>query len=118
MALSPSGPWLPPPVDTFDGRAFYAAKTTAGGSSASDSERRFLFGWNPTRQDETDAGAWQWGGNLIVHELWQQTNGTLAVREPESVTAAHDYPQPVTLTPALGECDVEGDSCDSCQCWC
>lgn len=43
MSQSLNGPWLSPPNDTFDGRAFYAAKT------ASDGTRRFIFGWNPTR---------------------------------------------------------------------
>ena len=52
MSRSPSGPWITPPVDSFDGRAFYAAKT------ASDNKgHRFLFGWNPTRLGETDQGA-------------------------------------------------------------
>lgn len=81
MARSLGGPWLTPRRDTFDGRAYYAAK------SASDGERRFLFGWNPTRQGEKDDGPWQWGGNLVVHELVQQPDGMLAVRIPEAVAA-------------------------------
>jgi beta-fructofuranosidase len=43
MSRSIEGPWRAPAVDTFDGRAFYAAK------SATDGRRRYLFGWNPTR---------------------------------------------------------------------
>ena len=108
MARSLSGPWLTPADDTFDGRAFYAAKT------AGDGERRFLFGWNPTRQGETDTGAWQWGGNLVVHELRQQLDGTLAVSQPESVAEAYGgrrggWSFAPTLIPATGDCDVEGD---------
>jgi beta-fructofuranosidase len=103
MARSLSGPWLTPAVDTFDGRAFYAAK------SASDGERRYLFGWNPTRQGDTDSGAWQWGANLVVHELRQQIDGALTVSQPESVAAAYDIPAAMVFTPAFGECDVEGD---------
>ena len=82
MARSLSGPWLTPDDDVFDGRAFYAAKT------ASDGQRRFIFGWNPTRQGETDTGGWQWGGNLVTHEIIQNADGTLAVRPPDTVSAA------------------------------
>jgi beta-fructofuranosidase len=89
MARSPSGPWLTPTVDTFDGRAFYAAKT------ASDGERRFLFGWNPTRVHEKDDQSWQWGGNLVVHEVIQNPDGSLGVRVPETVARSFASPSPV-----------------------
>jgi beta-fructofuranosidase len=79
MARSLEGPWLTPAIDSFDGRALYAAKTAAG------EKDRYLFGWNPTRQGNTDTGAWQWGGNLVVHQLAQREDGTLAVKVPETV---------------------------------
>lgn len=71
MAKSPQGPWITPYDDQFDGRAFYAAK-----SAASDTER-VLFGWVPTKEGETDAGMWQWGGNLMSHGLHQRSDGEL-----------------------------------------
>ncbi len=89
MARALSGPWHTPADDVFDGRAFYAAKT------ASDGQRRFLFGWNPTRQGETDTGAWQWGGNLVTHEIVQNEDGTLSVRPPAPVSAAFSRRTPV-----------------------
>ena len=79
MARTHTGPWLAPTVDTFDGRAFYTAK------SASDGVRRYIFGWNPTREGASDTGAWQWGGNLVVHELAQKANGELEVRFPSEL---------------------------------
>ena len=82
MARSLKGPWLTPREDTFDGRAFYAAKT------ATDGERRFLFGWNPTRTDSKDDGSWNWGGNLVVHEVHQEPDGSLAVRVPDTLNHA------------------------------
>ncbi len=91
MARSLAGPWLAPDADSFDGRAFYAAKT------AGDGKQRYLFGWNPTRTGESDSGGWQWGGNLAVHEVWQRPEGTLAVRLPESVRAAFAAPQPLQV---------------------
>ncbi|MGQ9682417.1 MAG: glycoside hydrolase family 32 protein, partial [Anaerolineae bacterium] len=104
MSRSLGGPWLTPKDDAFDGRAYYAAKT------ASDGERRYLFGWNPTREGESDEGHWQWGGNLVVHEICQRPDGTLAVRVPESVERAFGMPVPVQFTPAFGECRVAGNA--------
>jgi beta-fructofuranosidase len=82
MSRALSGPWLIPERDDFDGHAFYAAKT------ASDGNRRFIFGWNPTRKDSKDNGTWDWGGNLVVHEINQEKNGELAVRVPQTVSNA------------------------------
>lgn len=97
MAKSLAGPWLTPDDDQFDGRAFYAAK------SAADSDgRRFLFGWNPTRVGEKDDGGWQWGGNLVVHELRQQPDGALASYLPETVARAFGRPVPLTLSEQVG----------------
>ena len=79
MSRSLQGPWLAPENDTFDNRSFYAAKTW------SDGQRRYAFGWNPTREGENDNGTWQWGGNLVVHEVVQQPDGSLTVRAPDSV---------------------------------
>ncbi len=98
MAHSLAGPWLTPPMDTFDGRAFYAAKT------ASDGVHRYLFGWNPTREGETDTGAWQWGGALVVHEIHQQADGTLVVQEPGPRQAGFGDAMPVSLHAVIGSC--------------
>lgn len=86
MARSLKGPWLAPANDTFDGRAHYAAKT------ASDGKRRYLFGWLSTRDQNKDYRNWNWGGNLVVHELWQGPDGTLRVRVPSSVNSAFGTP--------------------------
>lgn len=79
MSRSPYGPWTTPKINTFDGHAFYAAK------SVSDCRRRILFGWNPIKDREEDFSPWQWGGNIIAHELVQQRDGTLLVKCPEEV---------------------------------
>jgi beta-fructofuranosidase len=79
MAKSLSGPWLSPRDDVFETRAFYAAK------SASDGRKRYLFGWVPTRIDNSDAKPHMWGGAMAVHELYQRADGTLGVREPDSL---------------------------------
>jgi beta-fructofuranosidase len=105
MSRSLKGPWLAPENDSFDGRALYAAKT------ASDGHRRFAFGWNPTRYDKIDylrsnvdsgfvpckpypsnielgPSGWDWGGNLVVHELVQEPDGALSVKVPDTVNDA------------------------------
>lgn len=77
MAKIPNGPWITPKVDTFDGHAYYAAKST------SDGARRILFGWNPIKNHEKDEEFWQWGGTIIPHEIVQENDGTLWVKCPE-----------------------------------
>lgn len=77
MSRSLKGPWMIPQNDTFDGRAFYAAKTAKG------KEKRYLFGWIPTKLGENDFGKWEWAGNMAVHELVQNQDGTLSVKFPD-----------------------------------
>lgn len=104
MARDMKGPWLCPPDDCFDGRALYAAKT------ASDGRRRFLFGWNPTRSDGKDYSSWNWGGNLVVHQVMQEPDGTLSVRPPETVDRAFAQPKPVVFRPGLGAATIQGNT--------
>jgi beta-fructofuranosidase len=100
MTRSLEGPWLCPANDTFDGRAYYAAKT------AGDGQQRFVFGWLPTREGETDAGRWQWGGELVVHELAQQPDGTLTVHPPDPVWGAFARPLALAPQPMLGSWEI------------
>ena len=96
MSRSLSGPWLTPGDDNFDGRAFYAAKT------ASDGRRRFIFGWDPTRLDRKDYCRWDWGGNLVVHELSQERDGALSVKVPDTVDHAFGRQLLFKFTPGVG----------------
>jgi beta-fructofuranosidase len=104
MGRSLQGPWQAPENDSFDGRAYYAAK------SASDGRRRFLFGWNATRQEERDDGPWQWGGSLVVHEIVQEPDGSLSVTAPESINRVFAQPVPLRLEPALGSAEIGGNA--------
>lgn len=107
MSRSLNGPWITPEVDTFDTRAFYAAKT------GTDGHRRLVYGWNPTRElddhnfdpqdhDGLDVNGWDWGGNLVVHELSQEADGTLRVAPLPEVLGAFSYEQPVCPEPLCG----------------
>ena len=83
MAKNLGDEWIAPPTDTFDARSFYAAKTV------SDGEKRYVIGWNPTRENDEDYKPWQWGGTIIVHELVQNEDGTLSVKCPETVDSLY-----------------------------
>lgn len=102
MSDTLSGPWLAPTDDTFDDRAFYAAKT------ASDGERRFVFGWLPTREGEQDEGAWQWGGDMVVHELKPATEG-IAVVEPREIAAQFSRSVCLDFRPVSGSWQTQND---------
>ncbi|HEX5151065.1 MAG TPA: family 43 glycosylhydrolase [Parafilimonas sp.] len=104
MSRSLGGPWITPQRDDFDGHAFYAAKT------ASDGNKRFIFGWNPTRSDEKDNGNWNWGGNLVVHEVQQQSNGELTVRAPQTVSDAFANKSNYSFANNIGNVKVENGS--------
>ncbi len=82
MSDSIHGPWTAPIEDTFDGRAFYAAKT------AEKDGKRWAFAWVPTRRGATDFGQYEWGGTLIIHQLRQQADGRLTVSAPAAVAEA------------------------------
>ncbi|WP_181308009.1 glycoside hydrolase family 32 protein [Rufibacter sp. XAAS-G3-1] len=91
MATSSEGPWTKPAQDMLDGQHFYAAKT------ASDGDKRYLFGWTARRNPENDSGNKEWGGNMVTHELTQAADGTLGVKPPDAVNRL--FTKEVTLQP-------------------
>ena len=74
MSKSLFGPWKAPADDCVDGRCFYAARTVAV------EEKRIIFGWNPTREQDDDLRMWIWGGNAVQHEIYQRKDGTLGAK--------------------------------------
>ena len=105
ISESLQGPWLAPVNDTFDGRAFYAAKT------AGDGQRRFAFGWNPTREGETDGGSWQWGGAMVVHEIGELKSDGFRVSALPELEAAFTQPEELDFRPYFGEWQADESSC-------
>ena len=77
MATDSKGPFTKPEKDHFDGNGFYA------GRMEKDDENLYMFGWTPTKVRYSDNEDYDWGGNLVVHQLMQKDNGEL-------------YPVPVT----------------------
>ena len=71
MASSPYGPWETPDNDLLDGRYYYAAKTETDGNN------RYIFGWTARKFPENDNGNKEFGGNMVVHEITQNSDRTL-----------------------------------------
>lgn len=85
MAKNPEGPWMIPEDDVFDTRADYAIKT------ASDGKRRFAFGWIASKKGNTDFGPWEWGGNMVFHEIMQDKNtGRLTICPTDGMAQYYD----------------------------
>lgn len=78
MADSMFGPFTRLSDASLDSHVFYAAKTVQDGANT------YLAGW--IRQKNSNIG-WQyvWGGNLQVHQLLQNPDGSLSVALPPSV---------------------------------
>ena len=120
MSRSLNGPWLRPANDAFDARAFYAAKT------GTDGQRRYIYGWNPTRGRNTwgfdpdprheglDYATYDWGGSMVVHEVWQHEDGTLGVRPIPALKEALTVPSRVEWQPLNGDWTV-GDGAVSVE---
>lgn len=121
MSRSPQGPWIRPSVDTFDGRAFYAAKTMW------DGKNRYLYGWNPTRGEnywgfdpEKDYGrdykTYNWGGSIVAHRLHQHEDGTLGAGPSEGLESAFSKFETPEIRALTGEWKKTEDKviCDSC----
>jgi len=105
MSRSPFGPWTVPLRDSIDGRALYAAK------SVEHRGARYFAGWIPTREGEVDDGAWQWAGDLAVHEAVQSFDGTLDFRMPAALRASFDQHSVPAFRPVLGNWSVSEDTC-------
>lgn len=91
VSRSPHGPWRAPAVDTLDGRAYYAAK------SADLNGRRVFIGWIPTKEGDTDDGAWQWAGTMSILEAVQHRDGALGFRMPRELVDSFDTPRPLAF---------------------
>jgi len=116
MSNTTFGPWLAPAEDTFDGRAFYTAK------SCTDNRNRFLFVWNPTRTENTlnwnppsypgkDIKTLDWGGNLVVHHIERQPNGTVSIHLPDRLADAFQQNQAIKLRADLGKWEMFPGGC-------
>lgn len=120
MSRSLGGPWTAPLNDSFDGRAFYAGKTVSDGgrrfvigwnpTRIANGRLRFALGWNPVAAEGRDEGDWQWGGNLVVHDVMQEADGTLSVRILPEINSVFTKQARISLAPQMGRWSVREDS--------
>ncbi len=96
--------WEIPFNHRLESRAFYAAKT------ASDEKHRYLFGWNPTKEEdvfgywpsrrkEKDLRTFDWGGDMVIHEIGFDSNGDILLSAPEAKKKFFDKEVPVSESP-------------------
>lgn len=103
MSDSINGPFVAPENNVLDGTGFcfYAAKT------AEYKGNRYLCGWVGRKREPKDSGAYDWAGNLLIHQLVQKEDGTLGVKPIDSLTEYFKTPQEVTVTGQTGEVTQE-----------
>lgn len=104
MSKSISGPWRSATNDTFDANSLYAAKTIYDGN------KRYLLGWIPRKTGKNDYNNWEWGGNLIVHEIIQKIDGTLSVKVPDSIDSFLSKEVKDRFLPIMGNWEIKKDS--------
>lgn len=104
VANSTAGPWLKPTggQDMFDGHQFYAAR------SASDGTNRYAFAWAHRRSNLSDEGVRHWGGNLITHQIYKQTNNKLGVKSPAAVKVYFNKEDNAVTTAQTGSVSQTG----------
>jgi len=91
-STSLNGPWSAPSgTSRLDGTGFYAAK-----HFTDKYNDNYLLGWVNRQDGSSDTGNRMYGGNLVVHKLYQQSNGDLAVTIPHTLKANLEA-KPLTL---------------------
>ena len=99
---SVSGPFQKPEKDTWDGNGFYA------GRLETDGENLYVVGWNATKIKHDDANDYDWAGNVVVHQLSQQPDGTLKPVVNTKVVDAMSHSadvDPVAMTETVKKLD-------------
>ncbi len=87
MSRCPLGPWVRPPVDTFDGPMARVLKT-----APFTGDRRLGVAFLPAREGDRDDGVVQYAGNAVFRELLQHADGTLGTRFPPEMVPASGRP--------------------------
>lgn len=79
------GPFSIPEQDVIDGNGFYA------GRLETDGESLYAFGWNGMKVGHDDSADYDWGGNLVVHQLAQREDGSLVPVPNEKLAAGMNH---------------------------
>lgn len=93
MSRDPLGPWLRPPVDSFDGSLAAVMKTAPW----RDNRRIGVFFLN-SRAGDQDNGERRYAGNAVFRELVQHADGTLGCTFPPEMTPPAGEPLDLPFT--------------------
>ncbi|MFV5691462.1 glycoside hydrolase domain-containing protein [Flavobacterium sp. LT1R49] len=88
--------WITPVNSKLDGIAFYAGKTVTDGIN------RYIAGWCPTKNKNSDATIFDWAGSLVTHRLVQHPNGTLGIAIPNGVDSKFIVNEALNATIGFG----------------
>ena len=106
MGDSMYGPFTAPHDNVLDGNGFifYAAK------SAELNGNRYLCGWLGRAGLSSDSGIYQWAGNVLNHQLLQNEDGTLGVREPVTYAEYFTADKPFRAVQKEGKVKIKNNS--------
>ena len=76
-----NGSWIKPSYDYIDATGFYAGRLEKAG------DKLYAFAWC-AKLTGGSVGDFDWGGNLVAHEIKQFSDGSLAAVMPENVRNA------------------------------
>lgn len=68
-----NGPFTKPARETLDGNGFYAGRLETDGTNL------YAVGWNGTKIGHDDENDYDWAGNMVVHQLAQNSDGSLRI---------------------------------------
>lgn len=112
---SVEGPFMIPKRETFDARGFYAGKTVEHDSKrylvgwCASKEAPYMRDWNPNYSGN-DYNVFDWGGNVVVHELRQSADGALNVSLPDSVYKSFKKHENLRLKKLFNNCEINGNN--------
>ena len=106
MSERPMGPWLRPPVDTFDGSYLALVMKTA----AFTENRRIGVAYFGSRRDNKDDGQRVYGGNALFREIFQNDDGSLGTRFPKEMVPASGKRLDLPVTPLTNAASGNADT--------
>ena len=112
MGESMYGPFYAPSDNILDGKStmegggfiFYAAKTARIGGDL------YLCGWHGRAGLSADSGIYQWGGNVLNHQLVQKEDKTLGVKAPDSLRDYFTVDKATQAVAREGKTKIKGNS--------
>ena len=109
MSDSIDGPFVAPRNNTLDGKGTMEGKGFIfyGGKTAEWHGNTYLCGWLGRAGLYTDSGAYDWAGSVMVHQLIQNPDGTLAVKAPDDLADYFNLDKIVISSALEGDVSID-----------